>query len=61
MFLQECVCPQGGGVCASVHAGIHPPDQALPRADPPRPDTPPLRPDTPREQTPPGKQTAAYG
>ena len=103
MFLQVSVCPQGGRVSASVHAGMpdppgpgsHPPgvrqtppgpgrpprDQADPsgtrqtsldQADPPGPGRPPLGPgrppspgdqaDTPRiRQTPPGKQTPAYG
>ena len=56
MFLQACVCPQGGGVSASVHAGIppwarhppqtrHPPDQT----PTPGPDTTPPGPDTPLE------------
>ena len=52
IFSQASVCPQGGGgVSASVHAGIYPPEQTPPpRADPPRADTPP-------EQTPPGADT----
>ena len=42
IFLQACVCPQGGGVSASVHAGIPtPPDQAPPGSTPPRPGTTP--------------------
>ena len=65
MFLQVCVCPQGGRVSASVHAGMPdpprtkqtPPDQA----DPPGPgrhppgtrQTPPDQADTPPDQTPP--------
>ena len=74
MFLQVCVCPQGGRVSASVHAGmLDPPDQA----HPPRPGTPPPTPHpphrtrhtlTPGADTPPhptptpaGKQTPAYG
>ena len=44
IFSQVCVCPQGGGVSASVHAGI--PD--------PRADTSPEQ--TPWEQTPPGSR-----
>ena len=50
MFLQVCVCPQGGRVSASVHAGMPdpPPDQAgrtrpapPTRWTPPRPGRPP--------------------
>ena len=52
IFLQACVCPQGGGVSASVHAGIPPPLGA----DPPGADTPlgadPPGADTPRADTP---------
>ena len=49
MFLQACVCPQGGGVSASVHAGIPPPG-----ADPPD-QTPPGTRQTPLDQAdPPG-------
>ena len=29
-FSQACICPQGGGVSASVHAGIYPPPQSRP-------------------------------
>ena len=66
MFLQVCVCPQGGRVSASVHAGMpypSPPDQTDPpdQADPPRSGRPPPDPPgtwqtpTPRiRQTPPG-------
>ena len=48
MFLQVCVCPQGGRVSASVHTGMPcppPPDQADP---PPRDqaDTPPREADS---------------
>ena len=62
MFLQACVCPQGGGVSTSVHA---PPDQThtpptdqadpLDKADPPdQADTPQTRQTPPRtRQTPP--------
>ena len=59
-FLQVCVCPRGGRVSASVHAGIPDPpqDQAgrhpLPRnqaGSPPRPVRhPPDQADTPRDQ-----------
>ena len=48
MFLQACVCPQGGGVSASVHARIPPPRSRPPpgtrqtHAPPPdQADTPP--------------------
>ena len=52
MFLQMCVILfTGGGVSASVHAGIPPPGSR----HPPRTDTPP-RADT-QEQTPPSEQT----
>ena len=66
MFLQVCVCPQGGeGVCLSACWDAIPPDQADPpesgrpprdQADPPGPGRPPGT-----WQTPPGKQTPAYG
>ena len=51
MFLQVCVCPQGGRVSASVHAG-------MPYPPPPEPDThtrtrgPPGTRETPQKQTP---------
>ena len=64
VFTSVCLSTgRGGGVSASVHAGI-PPWSRPPRTrhTPPGPDTPPPRPDThPRPGTPPGKQTAAYG
>ena len=44
MFLQVCVCPQGGRVSASVHAGMPYP--------PPRMENPP-RMESPRWRTPP--------
>ena len=58
IFSQASVCPRGGGVSASVHAGIYPPradhlppDQTSPPGPhPPRPDPPGA--DPPREQTP---------
>ena len=55
--LQECVCPQGGRVSASVHAGMpDPPDQA---DTPPRPGRPPPdqadTPPRPGRHTPPDK------
>ena len=63
MCLQASVCPQGGGVSASVHGGIPPED--TPRTRPPRdqtlppgPDTPSLDQTPPREQTPPGADTS---
>ena len=59
IFSQACVCPQGGGVSASVHAGIPTPrDQP-----PPREQTPPFPPEQtpPGPDTPPPKQTPAYG
>ena len=47
----------GGGVSASVHAGIPPPRADTPlAADTPRADT-----HTPEQTPPPGKQTSAYG
>ena len=51
MFLQVCVCPQGGRVSASVHAGM--PDQ------PPGPGRPPWTMQTPLNQadTPQTRQT----
>ena len=73
MFLQVCVCPQGGGCLPQCMLGCHtlpPRDQA----DPPPPDQakppqtrqtpPPDQADPPRDQAeppPPGKQTPAYG
>ena len=59
MFLQACVCPQGGGVSASVHAGIppgsrHPPlEQTPPLTRPPRTRHPPGPGTTPLDQAPP--------
>ena len=47
MFLQACVCPRGGGVSASVHAGIPTPP---PWADAP----PPPGADPPQSRHPPG-------
>ena len=53
MFLQACVCPQGGGVSASVHAGM-----PLPRTrHPPGPDTPPDQTHTPSGADSPGPRT----
>ena len=74
MFLQVCVCPQGGRVSASVHAGMpDPPDQADPpgtgrhppgpgRHPPDQADTPgPGRPPTPprNRQTPPQEEDSS--
>ena len=61
IFSQACVCPQGGGVSASVHAGIPPgadPSPPTRHTPPPRADpTPGSRHNpgsgTPPEQTPP--------
>ena len=61
MFSQVCVCPQGGRVSASVHAGMpypprpgrHPPDQGDPPGPgrhPPGPGRPPQTRQTPRDQ-----------
>ena len=83
MFLQVSVCPQGGRVSASVHAGMPypPPGPGRPPTGPGRPPEPGRPPGTrqtpppdqadppagpgrpPRDQadTPPGKQTPAYG
>ena len=64
MFLQVCVCPQGGRVSASVHAGMpYPPDQADTPPGPGRPpgtrQTPPGPGRHPPRQTPPGtRQTS---
>ena len=59
IFSQACVCPQGGGVSASVHAGIStPPGPDTPQSRPPGPDTPwDQTPPFPPEQTPPGPDT----
>ena len=62
MFLQVYVCPQGGRVSASVHAGMPPQTrQTSPQdqADTSPPGTRQTLPQT--RQTPPGKQTPAYG
>ena len=48
LFLQVCVCPQGGRVSASVHAGM---------PDPPRPSRHPPGP----KQTPPGTRQTPPG
>ena len=48
IFTGVCLSTGGGGVSASVHAGIYPPEQT-----PPQPDTHTPRPDTPPDQTPP--------
>ena len=71
IFTSVCqeFCPQGGGVSASVHAGIyHPPGADTPPGpDPPGADTPPdqtpqgAATHSPGPDPPPGKQTAAYG
>ena len=64
VFTGVCDSVHGGGVSASVHAGMPPPP---PRADTPRADTLQEQTPPPREQTPPGadtppgKQTPAYG
>ena len=64
MFLQACVCPQGGGVSASVHAGIPPPTRQTPQEQTP-PQTrchptpqppPPDQAEPPRPGTPPGSR-----
>ena len=71
MFLQVCVCPQGGGCLPQCMLGCCPPDQADPpprtRQDPPRPRRPPSpgpgrhTPPGTRQTHTPGKQTPAYG
>ena len=55
IFLQASVCPRGGGVSASVHAGICPLKQTPPpsRHPPPRADPLDQAPTPPLEQTPP--------
>ena len=70
MFLQVCVCPQGGRVSASVHAGMPSPPgpgrSPLDGEPPPGPGRPPQM-EPPRMENspvgwrPPGKQTPAYG
>ena len=53
MFLQVCVCPQGGRMSASVHAGMpHPPGPGRHHHHHPRPGRapPPDQPDTPWDQ-----------
>ena len=63
IFSEMCVknsVHSGGGVSASVHAGIHPPgaDPPIPGADTPTPRSrQPTGADTPPEQTPPGADT----
>ena len=66
MFLQVCVCPQGGRVSASVHTGMpYPPGwRNTPQMEnPPRPGRPPLDGEPPLGpgRPPPRKQTPAYG
>ena len=51
IFLQACVCPQGGGP-ASVHAGIHTPPKNPPQGKPPGSRHPP------EQTTPPPRETA---
>ena len=46
MFLQVCVCPQGGGCLPQCMLGYHPPDQA----DPPGPGRPPRTRQNPLDQ-----------
>ena len=63
MFLQVCVCPQGGRVSASVHAGMpYPPGT---RQTPPQDqaDTPQDQADTPQDQaeTPPDQADTPPG
>ena len=63
-FLQVCVCPQGGRVSASVHAGM--PDQAdtpQTRQTPPQPGRPPVNRQTPPKtrQTPPQTRQTPLG
>ena len=49
MFLQVCICPQGGRVSASVHAGMpYPPGTR--QTPPPRNGEPPLTRQTPPPQ-----------
>ena len=58
MFLQVCVCPQGGRVSASVHAGMpdpprpgrHPPGTSQAPPGPGRPPPRPSRHPPPRDQ-----------
>ena len=57
IFTGVCLSTEGGGVSASVHAGIYPPDQTPPHPEqaPSPPDqTPPKQ--TPPDQTPPGSR-----
>ena len=59
MFLQACVCPQGGGVCLSACWDTTPPwSRPLPLEQiPPPPEQIPPGSDTPPEQTHPPEQT----
>ena len=69
IFSQASVCPQGGGVSASVHAGIYPPrNRQTPPGPgrPPQPGTPPRadtphHPPTPRTGRPPPDQAPPPG
>ena len=66
MFLQVCVCPQGGRVSASVHAGMpYPPGWRTPPGMENPPDGEPApdgeAPPDGEPQPPSGKQTPAYG
>ena len=57
MFLQACVCPEGG-LSASVHGGIPPPgSRHPPGADNLPPGADPLGAATPQKQTPPQRDT----
>ena len=57
IFSQACVCPQGGRVSASVHAGITPHPPTHPQSRPHPEQTPPPRSRHPPEQTPPNPQS----
>ena len=66
MFLQACVCPQGGGACLSAcwdtttpGSSRHPPREDTPTQEqtPPQEKTPPKS-RHPQEQTPPGADTS---
>ena len=73
MFLQVCVCPQGGRVSASVHAGMpyppdgepplkeNPPMENPPDGEPPWMENPPGVENPPRWRTPPGWRTPPDG
>ena len=61
MFLQACVCPQGGGVCLSACWDAIPPRDQADQTPPPGTSPPPMENPLRDGEPPPGKQTPAYG